>query len=197
MSHLWIDFSGIRDDAMRRHGIDYFENSRRAAYIQRAYAIENPRGFRGYGKNAWGITASSGPGPRIRKVDGVRRRFLGYHARGVPEGPDDGTLAPWATIASLPFAPELVLPALRHFHERWPEMVTEHGITCSFNPSYATGSGHGWVSGGHYALDQGPVVVMIENYRSGLVWRLMRRCPHVVTGLRRAGFSGGWLGSAP
>ena len=155
------------------------------------------RGFRGYGKDAWGITASSGPGPATRMVDGVRRRFLGYHARGVPEGPDDGTLAPWATIASLPFASELVLPALHYFYERWPDMVTEHGITCSFNTSYSAGNGKGWVSDGHYALDQGPVVVMVENFRSGLVWRLMRRCPYLVTGLRRAGFAGGWLRSAP
>jgi hypothetical protein len=197
MSHIWIDFRSIQDDYMRGRGIDYFENSRRAAYVQRAYAARNPRGFRGYNENCWGITASSGPGPATRRVGGRERRFYGYHARGVPYGPDDGTLAPWATVAALPFAPEIVLPAVEHFFERYPEMVTEHGITCSFNPTFPNRSAHhGWVSGGHYGLDQGPVVLMIENYRSGLLWRLMRRCRHVARGLARAGFDGGWMRNA-
>jgi hypothetical protein len=195
MSHMWVDLRGVRDRFMREQGIDYFENSRRASYVQREYAARNPRGFEGYGKACWGITAASGPGPATRTIDGVRRSFYGYVARGAPFGPDDGTIAPWATVASLPFAPEIVLPALQHFRERYPEMITDKGLTCSFNPSFPDDSAeHGWVSGGYYALDQGPVVVMIENYRSGLVWRLMRRCPYVVAGLRRAGFEGGWLG---
>jgi hypothetical protein len=194
MSHIWLDLRGVRDAYMRGRGIDYFENSRRASYVHREYATRNPRGFRGYNEHCWGITASSGPGPARRSVAGRERRFFGYHARGVPFGPDDGTLAPWATVASLPFAPEIVLPALDHFFERYPEMVTEHGVTCSFNPTVPDGSArHGWVSGGHYSLDQGPVVVMIENYRSGFAWRLLRGCPYVVEGLRRAGFEGGWL----
>ena len=197
MSHIWIDLRGIQDDYMRERGIDYFENSRRAAYVQRAYAVRNPRGFKGYNEDCWGITASSGPGPATRTVDGRTRRFYGYHARGAPFGPDDGTLAPWATVAALPFAPEIVLPAIEHYFEGYPEMVTEHGITCSFNPTFRDGSArHGWVSGGHYSLDQGPVVLMIENYRSGLIWRLMRRCGPIVRGLTRAGFTGGWLESS-
>lgn len=190
MSHIWIDFRGIRDAYMRERGIDYFENSRRAAYVQREYARRNPRAFRGYDENCWGITASSGPGPATRRVAGRERRFFGYHARGAPFGPDDGTLAPWATVAALPFAPEIVLPAIEHYFERYPEMVTEHGITCSFNPTFPDGPArHGWVSGGHYGLDQGPVVLMIENYRSELIWKLMRRCRPIAVGLERAGFS--------
>jgi hypothetical protein len=194
MSHMWIDFRGIQDEYMRERGIDYFENSKRASYVQQRYAMRNPRGFEGYDENCWGVTASNGPGPATCEVGGVERRFYGYTARGVPFGLDDGTLAPWATVASLPFAPEIVLPALDHYFERYPEMVTTHGIACSFNPTLPSDSGHGWVSGGHFSLDQGPVIVMIENYRSGLVWRLMRECPYVATGLARAGFDGGWLG---
>ena len=195
LSHLWIDFRGIQDEYMRTKGIDYFENSRRATYVQQAYAIRNPKRFTGYGEHLWGITASNGPGPATRRVNGVTRRFLGYRARAVPYGPDDGTLAPWAVVASLPFAPEIVLPTLQHFLDRHPTAAKEHGLVCSINPTFPGSSQRsgGWISRAHFALDQGPVVLMIENYRSGLIWRLMRRCPFIVDGLRRAGFKNGWL----
>jgi hypothetical protein len=195
LSHLWIDFRGIQDEYMRAKGIDYFENSRRATYVQQAYAIRNPKGFKGYGEHLWGITASNGPGPATRRVNGVTRRFLGYRARAVPYGPDDGTLAPWAVVASLPFAPEIVLPTLQHFLDHHPTTAKEHGLVCSINPTFPGSSPRsgGWVSRAHFALDQGPIVLMIENYRSGLIWRLMRRCPFIVEGLRRAGFKNGWL----
>ena len=129
------------------------------------------------------------------------RHFLGYRARAVPNGPDDGTLAPWAVVASLPFAAEIVLPTLQHCLDCYPKTQNEYGLVCSINPTFP-GSSHrraGWISRGHFALDQGPVVLMIENYRSGLLWRLMRRCPVVVDGLRRAGFNHGWLtgGASP
>ena len=197
LPHIWIDFRNIQDDFMREHAIDYFENSRRAAYVQQQYAIRNPRSFRGYGEYCWGITASNGPGPAVRKVRGVVNRFYDYHARSVPFGPDDGTLAPWATVASLPFAPEIVLPTLSNFKENWGEMISEYGISCSFNPTFPSKENRdtGWISGGHFGIDQGPVILMIENYRSGLLWRLMRQCPYIVKGLRRAGFRGGWLGT--
>ena len=184
---------------MRRHAIDYFENSRRATYVNQQYAVRNPKRFRDYGRYAWGITASNGPGPATRRVDGVTRRFLGYAARGVPYGPDDGTLAPWAVVASLPFAPEIVLPTLQHCAARYPRMESEYGLVCSVNPTFPSrGSpGAGWISHNHFALDQGPVILMIENYRSELIWRLMRSCPYVATGLRRSGFRGGWLTEAP
>ena len=95
---------------MRSKGIDYFENSRRATLIQQRYAIDNPLGFKGYGAECWGITASDGPGPVTLKIDGIERRFYDYEGRGAPYGIDDGTISPWAVIASLPFAPEIVLP---------------------------------------------------------------------------------------
>jgi hypothetical protein len=196
LSHVWVDFRGIQDDFMRRRGIDYFENSRRATYVQQRYATRNPRRFLGYGEYDWGITASNGPGPEVRRVGGVTRRFLGYRARGVPYGPDDGTLAGWAVAASLPFAPEIVLPTLRRYVSMAPAMTNRYGLVCSCNPTYPGPSGKpaGWLSKAHFALDQGPVILMIENYRTGLIWRLTRTCAPIVRGLRRAGFVGGWLG---
>ena len=197
LSHLWIDFRGIQDAFMRGKGIDYFENSRRATHVQRQYAIANPLKFNGYGDHCWGITASEGPGPDTRKIDGIERQFFDYLARGVPYGPDDGTLAPWALVASLPFAPEIVLPALEFcIHQAKLTEFNSYGFKASFNPSHPgeTGNPYGWwVSPFHFGLNQGPVVLMIENYRSGWLWQLMRTCPAITTGLRRAGFTGGWL----
>jgi len=195
LSHMWIDFRGIEDAFMREKGIDYFENSRRATYVQQQYAIRNPREFKGYGETAWGITASDGPGPAVLKIDGIERRFFDYEARGMPYGPDDGTIAPWAAATSLPFAPEIVLPTLQYFNDAYPDMTSEYGFKCSFNPTFNEGyqSPRGWVSKGYYGLDQGPVVIMIENHRSGFFWNLMRKCPYLADGLRRAGFTGGWL----
>jgi hypothetical protein len=193
LSHMWIDFRGIQDDYMRRKGIDYFENSRRATYVQQQYAIRNPRGFKGYGEYIWGLTASDGPGPARRTIEGRSRRFYDYKARGVPNGPDDGTLAPWAVVASLPFAPEIVLPSIQFFDETFPEMTSMYGFKCSFNPTFRGMAGEEWVSKGYYGLDQGPIVLMIENHLLGFLWQLMRRCPYIIEGLRRAGFAGGWL----
>ncbi|MEO6928421.1 MAG: glucoamylase family protein [Casimicrobiaceae bacterium] len=199
LSHIWIDFRGIQDAYMRSKGIDYFENSRRATYAQRAYAIDNPLKFAHYGPDCWGITASDGPGPATAKVDGVQRCFYDYRARGVPYGPDDGTVAPWGVVASLPFAPEIVLPAIDYMvHGLDLKSGNAYGFSSTFNPTYPVKSHNpnGWVSPWHYGLNQGPICSMIENYRSDLIWRLMRGCPYIAAGLRRAGFSGGWLGGA-
>ena len=197
LSHVWIDFRGIQDDFMRQKGIDYFENSRRATYAQQQYAIDNPRKFTGYGSHCWGITASEGPGETTLDVNGVERQFFDYLARGVPYGPDDGTLAPWAVVASLPFAPEIVLPTLDYcIHQAKLTEFNSYGFKASFNPSHPglAGNPYGWwVSPWHFGLNQGPIVLMIENYRTGFLWQLMRNCPCIVDGLRRAGFSGGWL----
>ena len=194
LSHMWIDFRGIQDEYMRGKAIDYFENSRRAIYAQQAYAMRNPKKFVGYGRYSWGITASDGPGPAVRRIKGRSIRFYDYIARSFPHGPDDGTLAPWAVAGSLPFAPEVVLTSLKRLNLDYPEMTNKYGFKCSYNPTFTSGK-KGWVSEGYYGLDQGPIVMMIENYRSGFIWRLMRSCPYIIKGLRRAGFSGGWLGS--
>ena len=195
LSHVWLDFRNIRDATMHAHDSDYFENSRRATLVQQQYAIRNPNGFAGYGEFCWGLTASDGPGRLVRTVHGTRRRFYGYLARGVPDGPDDGTVAPWAVAASLPFAPEIVLPTIERILRR--KLGGEHlyGFRTTFNPSFASArdGGNGWVSPTFCGLNQAPIILMIENYRTGLVWNVLRESSYVVAGLRAAGFSGGWL----
>ena len=194
-SHMWLDFRGIKDEFMRGKGIDYFENSRRATLVQQQYAIRNPLAFDGYGQYFWGLTASDGPGHTVRTVHGVKRTFFDYVARGVPYGPDDGTIAPWAVVASLPFAPEIVLPTVLHFKEVYPEITGKYCFKCSFNLTFRdeTQKKSGWTSMEHYGINLGPIVLMCENFRSGLLWRLTRSCPYLVRGLRRAGFANGWL----
>lgn len=195
LSHLWIDFRGIRDAFMRKHGSDYFANSRQATFVQQEYAIRNPLQFAGYGKHCWGITASDGPGWERRIVNGIERQFFDYIARGAPFGPDDGTVAPWAVVASLPFAPEVVIPTVRHLATLDLGMTMPYGFKPSFNQTFAVADCQTgwWITPYHFGIDQGPVVLAVENYRTGLIWNIMRRSPYIVTGLRRAGFSGGWL----
>lgn len=182
---------------MRGKGIDYFENSCRATNVQQQYAIANPLNFVGYGRCCWGITASDGPGPATINVEGTERRFFDYVGRGVPYGPDDGTIAPWAVVASLPFAPEIVLPAIDYLvHEVDLKAGNPYGFKATFNPTYPQKdhNPYGWISPWHYGINEGPIISMIENYRTGLLWSLMRNCGYIVNGLRRAGFTGGWLG---
>lgn len=196
LSHVWVDFRGIKDSFMRAKGIDYFENSRRATYVQYAYAIHNPLKFAHYGKHCWGLTACEGPGPSTLNLAGVERHFFDYLGRGVPYGPDDGTIAPWALAASLPFAPEIVLPALNYcIHDAKLTLSNQYGFKASFNPTYpaVADSPHGWVSPFHFGINEGPTILMIENYRTGFLWKLMQKCPYIVCGLRRAGFTKGWL----
>jgi hypothetical protein len=196
LSHIWIDFRNIQDAYMCDKGIDYFENSRRAVYVQQQYAIDNPLGFSGYNHCCWGITASDGPGPSNCKINGIDRQFFNYVGRGVPYGPDDGTVSPWIVVASLPFAPEIVLPMIDHsIYVLKLKEGNRYGFKSSFNLTYPGNSDcvPGWVSPWHYGINLGPITLMIENYRSGLLWRLMRDCPYIVSGLRRAGFEGGWL----
>ena len=194
-SHLWIDFRGLQDNFMRDKGIDYFENSRRATLVQQQYAVRNPLEFEGYGQHFWGLTASDGPGWTVQKVHGIERPFFDYAARGVPYGPDDGTIAPWAVVASLPFAPEVVVPTVLHIKAAYPQTMGKYCFKCSFNltfPQEAQGK-PAWTSQYHYGINLGPVVLMTENFRSGLLWQLTQRCPYLVMGLRRAGFVNGWL----
>ena len=192
---LWIDLRRIQDDFMRQRGIDYFENSRRATYVHQRYAMHNPQEFAGHGELFWGLTVSDGPGPVTLTINGIERTFYGYVARGAPYGPDDGTIAPWVTVASLPFASEIVIPTLHHYNELDLKVNNPYGYKATFNPTFPDRSHHrlGWISPYHYGINQGPIVIAIENYRSGFVWQLMKDCPHVVQGFRRAGFREGWL----
>jgi hypothetical protein len=204
-SESWVDFRGIRDAWSRQHDLDYFENSRRATFSQRNYAIANPGHWTGYGANVWGLTASNGPGRfRLRTADGMRE-FHGYTARGagLDYVSDDGTIAPTAAAGSIAFAPEIAIPALTEMKRRYGAAIyDQYGFADAFNPSFhadvtlRTGKlvpGLGWVDTVQLGIDQGPIVLMIENWRSNFVWKVMRRNPYVRRGLQRAGFSGGWL----
>jgi len=199
-SHCWIDFRGIQDPYMKQAGFDYFENSRRATLAQRQYCLENPGKFKGYGPNIWGLTAGDGPDAEMLH-EGKKIFCPGYSARGVAIDyqEDDGTIAPTAAISSLPFAPEVCLPTLEAMWNRWPvgkygffdgynETFTEINRSPKAQPGYPF-----WVDQDYLGIDQGPIVLMIENYRSSFLWDLMKRNPYIVQGLQRAGFKGGWL----
>jgi hypothetical protein len=206
-SHVWIDFRGTRDAAMRKAGFDYFENSRRATIAQRDYAIRNPGGWVGYGANVWGLTACDGPGDLMAMINGNERQIGAYSARGptgFPDGRDDGTIAPTAAAASLPFAPELAERALADMRHRYGAAVwSRYGFVDSFNPTLSDPrvpvrkgrihAGVGWIDDDYLGIDQGPIVAMIENHRSTLIWSTMRRSASIRLGLQRAGFAGGWI----
>ena len=204
-SQIFIDFRGIRDAAMRGAGFDYFENSRRETYANRAYCSGNPMGWRGYSDRIWGLSACDGPGYFQLPYKGEIRQFYGYAARGPlgePDGRDDGTLTPTAALGSLPFAPEIVIPCAQALLQQ-PRIFTEYGFLDSFNPSFTyttqkVGTGtvdarSGWVAKDYLGIDQGPILLQAANYRDDFIWRRMRQVPAIRRGLTRAGFTGGWL----
>ncbi|HEY2955356.1 MAG TPA: glucoamylase family protein [Candidatus Eisenbacteria bacterium] len=176
-SHCWIDFRGLQDAYLRQpaHGIDYFENSRRATLAQQAYCIANPGGFVGYSDTLWGITASDCP--------------TGYCARGAPppQG-DNGTIAPTAVAGSLPFAPEICVPTLRSLYATYKPgpLWSKYGFRDAFNLT----SNPDWYGADVLGIDQGPIIIMIENYRTGRVWQRFMRNLEILQGLHRAGFTG-------
>jgi hypothetical protein len=191
---------------MRERGIDYFENSRRATLAQRAYAMANPNGWTDYSEDIWGLTASDGPIDTTLVIDGRERRFHTYWARGADADDirDDGTIVPTAAGGSIPFAPEVTLPALLAMRQRYGDHVfREYGFIDAFNPTFRDSTitlrhgsvvpGIGWFDDEYLGIDQGPIVLMLENHRTGLIWELMKRSPYIVRGLCRAGFTGGWL----
>lgn len=204
---VWVDLRGIRDATMRAVGFDYFENSRRATYAQRDYAIANPMTWDGYSQDIWGLSASDGPGDVVIDFKGTPTRFHGYAAygpKGMPDEDDRGTLAPMAVVASIPFAPEICIPAtraLRNFDDG--RLYGPYAFYDAFNPSFrdtqvALRSGRadarlGWVDDDYLSDNQGPILGMIANYRTGIIWKATRNVPNLVVGLKRAGFTGGWL----
>ena len=169
-SHCWVDFRGIVDAAMRPHGIDYFENSRRATLAQRAYCIANPGGFPNYGPLEWGLSACDGP--------------KGYAARGAPPAEnDDGTLAPTAVGGSIPFAPEVCIPTLRHWDRTYGKRLWgRYGFRDGFNRK------EDWWATDTLGIDQGAILILVENHRTGAVWRRMKSNRVIRRGLERAGF---------
>jgi hypothetical protein len=209
-THVWIDFRKLQDAYMRGRGFDYFENTRRAVYAQQAYAIANPHKCRAYGPTIWGLTASDGPADVTVGEGTTARLFRTYAARGAGQAGsyDDCTLAPTAVVGSLPFAPELVIPAVLEMHKRFGEHIyAQYGFLDAFNLNFdydipvrhgRSIPGFGWVAGDYLGIDQGAILAMIENYRSSMIWDVMRKNPYLRHGLMLAGFEGGWLtASAP
>lgn len=210
-AHSWIDFRGIQDSYMRGKGIDYFTNSQRATLSQREYAIHNPLQWKDYGGDIWGLTASNGPRGHTPHGEPDRyakdpKSFYGYIARGVSIGynVDDGTIAPTAAVASIAFVPEIVIPTIEAMKTRYGDaLYTRYGFVDAFNPSFTftdrplrTGKVDpqlGWFDTEYIGIDQGPILLMLENYRSEFVWRVMRKNQYVRDGLKKAGFTGGWL----
>lgn len=204
-SESWIDFRGIQDAYMRAHGIDYFENSRRATLSQRAYAVANPAGWRGYDSLSWGLTACDGPADVTLDWNGQPRRFQTYTARGASftEVHDDGTITPHAAGGSVAFAPEATIPALMDMRQRFGDnLFGPYGFRDAYNETFTfdvpVHHGHvvpgvGWFDTDYLGIDVGPTLLMTENLRSGFVWRVMRGQPAIRRGLMRAGFTGGWL----
>jgi len=205
-SQIFIDFRGIRDAVMREAGFDYFENSRRETYANRTYCVANPMRWDGYSDRLWGLAACDGPGSFRLPFKGETREFFGYSARGPvgdPDGRDDGTLTPSAALGALPFAPEIAIPAAEAML-RVPGLYKDYGFLDAFNPSFKynvsgleTGSvspASGWVAKDYIGIDQGPILLQAANYRDDFLWRYTRRVPAIRLGLKRAGFTGGWLG---
>ena len=169
-SHCWVDFRGIADTYMQGRGITYFENSQRATLANRAYCIQNPGGFAGYSSTIWGLTACDGP--------------AGYNARGAPPGQnDDGTIAPTAAGGSIPFTPTESVEALQAMYTTYgSQLWGPYGFGDAFNP------GASWFGSEVIGIDQGPIVLMIENYRTGRVWETFMKNPAIAAGLAAASF---------
>lgn len=183
-SHVFIDYRGLADRYMKEKGIDYFENSRRATYVQRQYAMENPKGWVGYDSLCWGFTACDGPGSAYNFAD---KKFEGYAGRG-SSGPgktiaEDGTVAPYGPLSSLPFAPEIVLPTAKSMLEKYGHKIWgKYGFYDSFNLTA------NWVDNDFLGIDEGPMLLMIENFRTGLVWNNVMKDPIIQDGLKKLGF---------
>jgi hypothetical protein len=165
---MGIDPNGLVDSL----GNDYFEQVLNHTLINRAYCIDNPKNFKGYGENCWGLTAGDS--------------YKGYVAHCPEE--DRGVIQPTAALSSFPYTPEYSMQALRHFYYDLGDKIwSDYGFTDGFSET------HDWYAKSHLAIDQGPIVVMIENYRSGLIWKLFMQIPDVQNGLRKLGFESPWM----
>jgi hypothetical protein len=196
-SHIWIDFRGIRDSLMQSMESDYFENSKKATLSNRAYCIDNPGKYAGYSENVWGLTACDGPANLTKDINGITRYFFEYRARGASavQIVDDGTLAPTAAGGSFAFTPELSENALKHMWERYnKDLVGKYGFKDAFNLTFTNDKyPEGWFDVDYLGIDQGPILLQIQNHETELLWKIMKKNPYIITGLKKAGFKGGWL----
>ena len=179
------------------------------------WTLQNPGGFKDYGP-VWGLTACQGPGYIKARVEDRDIQFNGYCARGLQDGDneslDDGTIAPTAAAGSVMFAPDICVPAIHAMRDRYgADLYGQYGFMDAFNPSFPadqpskTGTHTekaGWVSKEYLGIDQGPILIGLENYRSGFVWDMFNRSavtgPLVKKAFLAAGFqpvteAGNWL----
>lgn len=160
-------FCGLDPRGLKDRYADYWEQNRRHVRLNYEHCVRNPRGYKDYGKGCWGITASDGP-------DG--------YAAHAPDN-DDGTISPTAALASFPYAPRESMRALRHFVKKGDRLWGRFGFVDAFN------DGRNWYAESFLAVDQGPIIVMIENHRTGLLWNLFMSIPEIQSGLKKLGFS--------
>ncbi len=162
-------FLGFDPRNKRDNYTDYFTNNRNHTLINRAYCIDNPKGFAGYNKDTWGLTASDDP--------------WGYLAHEPAAGRDNGTITPTAALSSFPYTPNESMSALKNFYRNYGEKIWKYyGFTDAFNVQ------ENWYAKSFLAIDQGPIIIMIENYRTNLLWNLFMRNPEISPMLDSIGF---------
>ena len=161
-SFLGLDPRGLKDQYA-----DYWEQNRAHTLINRAYCIDNPKKWKGFGENSWGLTASDS--------------WVGYAAHSPTE--DLGVISPTAALSAFPYTPEYSMQALKHFYfDLGDKIWSQYGFVDAFSEE------KNWYANSHLAIDQGPIIVMIENYRTGLLWKLFMSCPEVKSGMTALGF---------
>ncbi len=162
-SFLGLDPRGLKDEYA-----DYWEQNVNHTLINRQHCVLNPNHFKGYGADCWGLTASD--------------TYDGYNAFSPTE--DHGTITPTAALSAFPYTPQYSMQALHHFYDTLGAKIWgAYGFTDAFNET------KNWYATEYLAIDQGPIVVMIENYRSGLLWNLFMSCPEIGRGLKKLGFT--------
>lgn len=160
-------FMGIDPRGLKSWSTDYWKQNVNHTLINRQHCIENPKKYKGYGANCWGLTAGDS--------------FKGYVAHSPTE--DLGVIQPTAALSSFPYTPEYSMQALKHFYYNLGDKIwSEYGFVDGFSET------HNWYAKSHLAIDQGPIVVMIENHRSKLLWNLFMEIPDVQAGLKKLGF---------
>ncbi len=166
-SYLGLNPKGLKD----RYA-DYWKENTNHSLINYSYCVDNPKEFKGYGKNSWGLTSGDS--------------YVGYN--GSSPTNDVGTITITAALSAFPYTPAESMAALKHFYYDLGDKVwSEYGFTDGFNET------KNWYATSHLAIDQGPIIVMIENYRSGLLWDLFMSCPEVQAGLTKFGFTSPYI----
>ena len=166
-SFLGLDPTGLKDE----YCTDYFHEMRNLTLVNRAYCIRNPKHYKGFGPDCWGLTASYS--------------VNGYAAHAPNERDDQGVISPTAALSSIVYTPEQSLQVMRHLYEMGDKVFGPYGFYDAFSET------DNWYPRRYLAIDQGPIAVMIENYRTGLLWKLFMSHPDVQKGLEKLGFSTG------